>query len=227
MKPYDYSSFRLNRLTQPQFRHLLLLLYWPLYGAGFYLLESMGSRNYHPIYCPLDDLIPFCEWFFIPYLFWFVSIVWIMIYSFFFDIDAFKKFNIFVIITYTLALVTYIIYPSQQNFRPEEFTRDNFLIDMIKGFYSYDTNTNVFPSVHVMGAFAVFFTAWHSIRYSTVAWRIFFTVVTVLVTLSTVFMRQHSVLDVIFSLIVCFIAYPFVYLRKNKKSNPEKELLHK
>lgn len=226
MKPYDYSSFRLNKLNKPQFRHILYLLYWPVYGLIFYTLEALGERKYNPIYCPVDDLIPFNELFLIPYLFWFLSIAWIMIYSFFFDVPAFKKFSMFVTVTYSIALITYIIYPSMQELRPENFTRDNFLIDFIKGFYAYDTNTNVFPSVHVMGAMAVLFTSWHSQRYSTVLWRIFFVIVTVLVVASTVFMKQHSILDVIYSLVVCFALYPFVYLKKTKKAE-EKQLVNK
>ena len=227
MKPYNYSDFKLSRLTEPRFKHILLLLYWPIYGAVFFVLEALTSRNYNPIHSPLDDLIPFCEFFLIPYIFWFASIAWIIIYSFFFDVDAFKKFHYFVIITYSVACITYIVYPSMQELRPEAFVRDNIFVDIVKAFYDYDTNTNVFPSVHVMGAFAVFFTAWHSKRYSTLVWRVAFSVMTVLVVASTVFMKQHSILDVFYSLVVCIIAYPFIYRKKSTEKAPEKALSHK
>ena len=69
----DYRKLRLHNLTSGEFRHLLLLLYWPVYGLLFMFVERFYAvDHYTAMYCPLDDLIPFCEWFVIPYLFWFV-----------------------------------------------------------------------------------------------------------------------------------------------------------
>lgn len=31
----DYRQFRLNRLNAPEYSHLKLLLYWPVYGLLF------------------------------------------------------------------------------------------------------------------------------------------------------------------------------------------------
>ena len=69
-----------------------MLLFWPIYGIAFYTLErGLPGRVYFPVESVIDAYIPFCEWFFIPYLFWFVLIVAMHGYTLFFDIPAFKK----------------------------------------------------------------------------------------------------------------------------------------
>ena len=57
----DYRQFRLSKLNDPTFSHLKLLLYWPIYGLVFLTLERFLHLDYHTIYTPLDDLVPFCE----------------------------------------------------------------------------------------------------------------------------------------------------------------------
>ena len=217
MKPINYKGFRISKLNSHEFRHIWFLLYWLFYGIVFWTLEQGVKMDYHEIWCPLDDKIPFCELFVIPYYFWFFFIFWIMIYGFFYDIKAFNKFHMFVILTYTVTLIIYIAYPNMQCLRPQEYTRDNIFVDIAKLLYSYDTNTNVCPSIHIIGSMAVMFTAWHSKRYSTKKWRIAFAVMTFVICLSPLFLRQHSIIDVVLGLIISFIAYPIVFRNKRKK----------
>lgn len=78
-------------------------------------------------------------------------------------------------------------------------------------FYAFDTNTNVCPSIHVIGAVACLAAGWHSRRFGTPLWRAVFTVITVLICLSTVFLKQHSALDVFAALPLCAGAWWLVY----------------
>ena len=45
----DYRGFRLSKLNTPEFSHLLLLLFWPVYGLVFYTLERGITTNYHVV----------------------------------------------------------------------------------------------------------------------------------------------------------------------------------
>lgn len=217
MSPAYYKGFRLSKLNSPEYRHIYFLLYWLFYGIVFWTLERGVKADYHTVWCPLDDKIPFCEIFVIPYYFWFFFIFWIIIYGFFYDIKTFNKFHMFVIITYTITLIIYIVYPNQQCLRPQEFARDNIFVDIAKLLYVYDTNTNVLPSIHIIGSMAVMFSAWHSEHYSTKCWRTAFVIMTFIICLSPIFLRQHSIIDVVLGLIISFAAYPFVFLRKKNK----------
>lgn len=212
-------------LFDKRFGFFWLLIFWPLFGLAFYAVEGLDASGLRTdltsIWCPLDDYIPFCEWFLFPYLFWFIFLVGMYAYTVFFEVDLFKKLMYFTIATYTFTVIVYLLFPNMQELRPAEFPRDNFLTRFMAGYYEMDTNTNVLPSLHVIGAFAVQTAAWHSKRLGTTPWRIAFTVTAILISLSTVFLKQHSILDVFAGLLVCLPAYILVYrlpLRPQKKA---------
>lgn len=223
----DYRTLRPENILSPQFKHVLLLLYWPVYGLTFLLLERGLSLEYTPIESALDAKIPFCEFFVFPYYFWFAFLVGIHLYTFFFDIPAFKKLMYFIIITYTVTTVIYLVFPNKQELRPSEFARDNFCVDIVKRLYAFDTDTNVCPSLHVIGSFAVFFTSLYCDRFKNIGGYLFFGISTVLISISTVFLKQHSIIDVWVALIVCAVSFPFAFVLpdiiagKNKKSLTE------
>lgn len=208
----DYRSFRFNKLNTTEFKHLKYLFFWPLYGLMFLTVERLWIRSsYYPMYCPLDDLIPLCEYFLIPYMFWFVFLVGMHIYTLLFDTKEFERFMKFIIVSYTIAILTYIIFPNCQELRPVVFERNNIFTQFLAGFYQFDTNTNVCPSIHVIGSVAVAVSAWHTKHFGTKMWRWVFGISAFFISISTVFLKQHSMIDVIAAVPVCFIAYWAAY----------------
>lgn len=211
----DYRKFRFSKLNTPEFEHLKYLAFWPVYGLLFMTVERLWIReDYAVVHCALDDLIPFCEVFLIPYLFWFVFLIGMIAYTLLFEPAAFKGMMKFIIVSYSAAILIYILFPNCQELRPAAFERDNLLTRFIAHFYDFDTNTNVCPSIHVIGSVAVMFAAWDSRRFSTPAWKAAFAVMTVLISVSTVFIKQHSVIDLVSAVPVCIVAYLFAYRRK-------------
>lgn len=213
----DYRKFRFSKLNTPEFSHLKLLLFWPIYGLAFLTLERLWPRTYHTMYCPLDDLIPFCEAFLLPYLLWFVFLIGMLLYLALFDTQGFRKYMWFIILTYSVTCLIYVVYPTQQELRPETFPRDNVLTRFMGWFYDFDTNTNVCPSLHVIGALAVLAAAWHTPRFATPLWRTAFTLTAILISVSTVFLKQHSVLDIPPAVLISAVAYWLVYCRHGRR----------
>lgn len=211
----DYRSFRLSKLGDPQFCHLKLLLYWPIYGILFLFVERLSPIEYYfPMYSTLDDLIPFCEFFLIPYLFWFVYLVGMHLYTLLYDIDAFRGMMKFIIISYSIAILIYLVFPTCQELRPTEFARDNLFTRFLVYFYQFDTNTNVFPSIHVIGSVAVWCTSWHVRRFQTPGWKAAFGITAILISISTVFLKQHSIMDVLAAVPISLLAYYFSFTRR-------------
>lgn len=202
----------LNKIPE----RIRLLLFWPVFGAIFYYMELSGAREYHIVHCFLDDVIPFCEYFIIPYYFWFVFLIGMIVYGFFWDLTALKNYMKFTAITYAVTLFIYIIYPTAQNLRPEEFANNNFFTYIVEFAYSVDTNTNVCPSIHVLGSMAVYFAAGRSRIFGTNKWKAVFLTVTVLISVSTLFVKQHSAIDIVAAVLLGLIVYPIVY-PKNKE----------
>ena len=105
----DYREFRLSRLNEPRFAHLKLLGGWIGYFILYFLTENLiPAAKCHPIHCWLDDVIPFNEWFLIPYCFWYALIVFSLLYFMLYDIDSFRRLSIFIMITQAVAMAIYI-----------------------------------------------------------------------------------------------------------------------
>ena len=208
----DYRKLRLSNLTSPEFRHVLLLIYWPLYLLTFIFLEARPVS--YTIYSPLDDMIPFCEWFVIPYLGWMVALLCLSLYTLAYDIPAFKRFMHNLILTTIIAEICYLLWPNQQLLRVDlsSLGRANPLTWVVSIIYTVDSNTNVCPSLHCIGAFAVFFCSQSTKKFRTPAWTTFFAVFALMICASTVFIKQHSILDFFAALPVVLVGWLVVYL---------------
>ena len=211
-KPYDYSGFSLRRLNEPQFSHIRLLAGWIFYFAMYFITENLiPAEKCHPIHCALDDLIPFCEWFLIPYVFWYalvvVSLGWFMLYN----IESFKNLSKFIIITQAVAMAAYILYPTRQDLRPETFLNDNLLTRCVGFLYSFDTNTGVCPSLHVAYSIGIL-SVWLKEKANG-WWKAFVTFAVIMICLSTMFIKQHSAVDFFAALPVCLLAELVLYGR--------------
>lgn len=229
-----YKDLRPSNLTTKKYKHLFLLLYWPIFGLIFMSLERivpvvyeklMGKALvYHAVESVQDAAIPFCEWFVIPYYFWFVFLVGMVLYGLLFDVRAFRHYMWFVILSYSATAIIYIVWPNMQPLRPMEFARDNWMVDIVKNLYDFDTHTNVCPSIHVLGSLAVCFAGLHSKTLKGAGWKLFFVVATVLISMSTVFLKQHSIIDVYAALAlgaVCYVLVFFVICREKKTADAD------
>ena len=204
----NYLDFRPNKLNTDEFRHLKLLFFWPAYGLLFMFVERFYQvPGYCPMACAMDGWIPFNEWFLLPYFLWFVTVPGMLVYLLFYDLKTYRRYMWFIIFTYSTAILTYLIFPTCQQLRPASFERDNLLTRVVAHFYEFDTNTNVCPSIHVIGAIAVLFASWEVKPLRTPGWKAASMVVCVLICLSTVFLKQHSVLDILAALPVCLGGY--------------------
>lgn len=214
----DYRNFRLSKINTPEYRHLWLLLIWPAYILRYFLVEQLNPAEvYTVIHSPLDDVIPFQEGFVVFYVLWYIAIVGMHLYTMLFDLDAFKRYSKFLMISITISTAIFLLFPSCQELRPAEFPRDNLLARIVGLLYAVDTNTNVFPSEHAIGALAVLAAAINTKSLCSPSKIAAFSLLAVLISLSTVFLKQHSILDVLAALPVCAVAYGICYGRREVK----------
>lgn len=169
----------------------------------------------HTIHMDLDDAIPFIEWFIVPYLLWFAYIVAGVLFLF---LSAPKKefyqccgylflgMTIFIIISY--------VYPNGHHLRPTHFPRENWASSLVAALYRTDTSTNVFPSIHVYNSLVMHialsrnekFCRHKGLKYGSL-------LLAVLIVLSTVFLKQHSLWDVFGGIFMTICFYPIFYLK--------------
>ena len=202
----DYREFRFSRLNEPRFSHLRLLGGWIAYFALYFITENLiPLERCHVVHCALDDLIPFNEYFAIVYVSWYLLVFGALLYTLLYDIESFKRLQIFLICTQLTAMAIYILWPSCQNLRPTVFPRDNLLTRLMAFIYSFDTNTGVCPSLHVAYTVGIASVAWKSRAFP--LWgKLALLVMVVLVSLSVCFVKQHSAVDVFAALPLCLFA---------------------
>lgn len=217
----DYRDFRLSKLNDPRFSHLKLLSGWVVYLLFYVLTENLiPEENCHPVHCFLDDLIPFNEWFIIPYVTWYVLIVGSLLYFLLYDVENFRNLQKYIIITQAVAMTVYILFPNRQDLRPETFLRDNPLTRLVGLIYSVDTNTGVCPSLHAAYSLGIA-SAWMREKSAAPLWKGFIAALAALICVSVTFVKQHSAVDVLAALPVCLLAEWIVFGRKRCRP-PEK-----
>lgn len=199
-----------------RYHHWLYALVLPVYLVLFFVAEHIVGPDsaYTVIEHPLDALIPFCEWFYIPYVLWYPFMVSVGLYLAFKDDAGFKRYMTYIGITFIAAVGLFILFPTGQELRPDLDTlgRDNLFIRAIRVLYIADTNTNVCPSLHVVGSMAAVFGIFHHPRLRKTVWMpIGGIILAVLICLSTVFLKQHSVIDVFVAIPYSLLLYGMIY----------------
>ena len=209
----DYRQFRLTKLNDPRFSHLKLLGGWIGYFILYFLTENLiPMERMHVIHCALDDVIPFNEYFLIFYCSWYAWIVISLLYFMLYDIDSFRRLQVFIIITQVVAMVVYIVYPSIQLLRPEVFPRENALTALMAFIYNFDTPTGVCPSLHVAYSMGIA-SVWCKRKETPVGLKVFMVCLLVMISISTAFVKQHSVVDIIVAIPLGMLAEYLVFGR--------------
>ena len=200
----DYTGFSLSRLNEPRFSHIKLLVGWIIYFILFFLTENLIPREKcHPIHCWLDDVIPFNEFFLIFYCGWFLLVFGSLLYYLLYDVERFKKLQIYIMCTQAIAMFIYIVYPSRQDLRPEVFPRENILTALMSFIYAFDTSTGVCPSLHVGYSMAIL-SVTSKDPFLSKGLKAFLTFFIVMICAAVCFVKQHSAVDVFAALIMCF-----------------------
>lgn len=197
-----------------EWKHLLILSYFAIYLVWFSYVEKTVTTHFHVIHLSVDDYIPFCEYFVIPYILWFGYVAWGVMYTALHNKQDYYKLCTVLFTGMTIFLIVSTVFPNGHYLRPHYFSHHNFCTTICEWLYSTDTPTNLFPSIHVYNSLAVHFFVMNSEELKqkkTV--RIVSFVLCVSIILATMFIKQHSVFDVSTALVLAFFMYQGVYVK--------------
>ena len=202
-----------------RYKHAWVLLYAFIYMPWFLWLEKTVTNDFYVIHSPLDDYIPFNEYFIVPYLLWFVFIAVTLGYFFFHDTQGFYKLALFLCSGMTIFLIISTVFPNGLDLRPDVFVRDNIFVDLVKQLYKSDTSTNVLPSIHVFNSIGTYIAISRSHELSRIKWvRYGSLALTISIILATMFLKQHSIIDVVAAFAMGTLLYVLVYAKEPKTS---------
>ena len=189
------------------------LLYLVFYMIWFTILERLPRTKFFDLSSELDTYIPFIVEFIIPYLSWFLfQAVWV-VFVFFVDRKTYEQLTTMLMIGMTVFLVVSTFLPTKISLRPYYIESRGICAFLVRRLWAVDTPTNVWPSIHVFNTPALMmtlFTSQHpllrknAVRIPVVFW-------CGMIVLSTMFLKQHSVGDVLAALALNGIAYVLVY----------------
>lgn len=196
-----------------KYKHTLII---PIYGIFYMLAFGYVEQRKVPIniiHMKIDDYIPFCEYFIIPYLLWFAYVAVTVFYFAFINKNKqeYWQFILTLGIGMTLFIVVSLIYPNGQNLRPE-LTGDGIFIQLVQYLYTIDTPTNILPSIHVFNSIACCIAVFHHKPFQ--KRKVLLTgtaVLTTLIVLATVFLKQHTLVDVIAAVALNLVCYQLLY----------------
>lgn len=194
-------------------KHVWVCAYLLFYFPAFFWLENREVSHYTVIQSSWDAAIPFLEIFIIPYLFWFVYQIAAVVFFLFREKSEYYKLTACLFLGMTVFLIVSYLMPNRLTLRPSEFERSNIFTAMVQFLYAIDTPTNVFPSIHVYNSLCVAEAVLDSralrdrrgIRIGSV-------VTSALIILSTVFLKQHSLVDVAGAFVMAGFFHWAVYL---------------
>lgn len=204
----------MHKILKERTKHIIILFYSFIYLGIFFLLEQ-NITDYNIINFKLDEYVPFVEIFIIPYLLWFAYVAISVVFFFLFlDIGEYYRLVCFLFLGMTVFLIVSAVYPNGLNLRPSYFPRDNIFTDMVKTLYQTDTSTNVMPSIHVYNSICVHVAIAKSPFFQKHKnWRNASFLLMLLIISSTVFLKQHSLLDVAGGILLATAFYPIFYVK--------------
>jgi hypothetical protein len=174
----------------------------------FYIVLNGSQRGVHSLVTPIDSMIPFMKIFIIPYVAWYVFIFIVMMCLFLKDRDVYYT----TVISYNLGLIaSYITFFFFQTTVPRpEVIGSDVLSKMVLAIYGADQPYNCFPSIHVLTSFLMV----KAVSISKIKTK--FTLLgvwlsAIIIIISTLFVKQHVILDAVLGVIYADIIFRVVY----------------
>lgn len=183
--------FSLRKLDWRKYAPLGFMLIFPFLGM-MYKWTNRADQDIYSLVTAFDKAMPFIKYFALPYAVWIFYIYVCLVYFFKKDVNLYYKG----LVTYTVcALTCYVIYAFFQTTVPRPIVDGDDPFSMLIQFiYNRDLPFNCFPSIHCFSSYMVMRLLWTSSFRN--KWNMtLITGMSSLIILSTLFVKQHVVLD--------------------------------
>ncbi|OJU12984.1 MAG: hypothetical protein BGN88_04795 [Clostridiales bacterium 43-6] len=204
---------RVNQFLFKDVRHAWILTYYFALLWQFSYIEKRNDHITNWVSVSADGYIPYLNFFVVFYILWFLYVgVALTVFVFLEKSDFFRlTFNIFV--GMTICYVIYMLYPHGQPLREALTAHEtNVFNRMVYYIYSCDNPANTAPSIHVLNSIAVTVAINRSEFFrKRMGLIIGANILNVLIILSTVFIKQHSVIDIVLAFILSLFMQLIIY----------------
>ena len=208
-------------LLRKENRHLWYILIFPAYLIAFFLEEHLITQAVWITDLPIDRLIPFCKYFSIPYVLWYPLLVCVGLFLLVRDHDGFKRYMTYIGVSFFTVVIFYALVPNQQTLRDMcNLSGNDLFTKIIVWIHAADTDLNVCPSIHVIGSLAALFAVFESPAIGRRWPKAAVCVSAFVISISTLFIKQHGILDLLiavpYSIAMYCIVYRLIFRRREK-----------
>lgn len=179
--------------------------------VAIFLIENNINLGGHKIYSKLDDLIPFVPAFIVLYCAWYFYIGGTCLIFLLKSKTDLRKTAFSMNICMAIGLLVYFIYPNYITIRPSVYGSDVFS-QAVKVLQMGDSPSSVCPSLHVAICVALYTGIADSALFKgRTKIKVSAFILAILISISTLFIKQHSIIDVLFGALLGVASYAFVY----------------
>ena len=175
------------------------ILLYGFYTLCFFVTEQLNTREAFLVHSVLDDLIPFSKYAVIPYCLWFPEIAIVLLYIYFRgDQKEFFRAVFLPVLLMFCSLLLYYLFPTEIHLRPDTVPGNDLFAWLTRFIYSVDNSKNVCPSIHVAVSYLMGDLWQRNTDHKT---GIIMIVLNIIISISTLFLKQHSFIDVVAGLL--------------------------
>ena len=164
----------------------------------FYKLLNNGNGNIYSLITNIDKTIPFLKIFILPYITWYGYIAIGLIYL---CMKNRKTYYTSLISLNIGIVVCYVIYALFQTTVQRPIVNDTDILSVLVNIiYKYDNPFNCFPSMHVTTTYILL----KGIKQAekNIITRFIFNIIGMLIIISTLFVKQHVILDLAIAMLL-------------------------
>lgn len=171
--------------------------FWGCYLLSFFLVEHVSRSWYIILHSPMDEWIPFVKYAVGFYYLWFVCLAGTFVaFVFFEERKRFLHMYCTIALCMFSSILFYFLVPTAVNLRPSSVSGNDIFASLVRMIWMADNSCNVCPSLHVSTAFLMD-CVWQRSTLLDKPWQKYAVrLLDIGIILSTVLLKQHSVIDV-------------------------------
>jgi len=185
-----------------------------LLNLTYTVIDKYANTN-KTLITSLDNSIPFVKQFVLAYIMWFALVPLVFLYVCIKDKRTYARMLVSMVCGLIISYITFFFFQTTVP-RPDLYGNDIFTY-IIRIIYNTDRPYNCFPSIHVMNCVLMIQGIWAA-KGKNKSLAIIVTILNVLVILSTLFIKQHVVLDAVYGAILAIVMFRLTNIFMREKA---------
>lgn len=175
----------------------------PLSSIFYGIINKFNGKVYI-LQSSIDSMIPFNQYFILPYVFWYFYVGFFLFYLCGVDKTNYFKLLLCIVLGELICCLIFYFFPTYVA-RPNVLG-DDFCSKLVRYIYKSDNPYNCFPSIHVLDSTFVAICVYKSNKFNMSTKRISLGI-SIIIIISTMFVKQHYFADIVSGALLAFVIY--------------------